>query len=1088
MSRGAPEQRPVPPVQPGVGGPATAQPWSLPNLRSRRPDPRPTTIESPPVSRPTPPRPNPGDIVRVRQRTWLCEDVLLGRTESEASVVRLACLQDDAAGESISVLWEHEVDAAVVATEPALSTGPVTLDDPRMFSAYLHALRWNCVTSTDKRLLQAPFRAGIDLKAYQLEPLRKALELPRVNLFIADDVGLGKTIEAGLVMQELILRQRVDRVVIIAPPAVVWQWQEEMEQRFGLPFAVYNAEYVASRRRERGWGVNPWTTHPRFIVSYALLRGASSRLKGRPGSTQHLSLLLNALGNRAERSLLIVDECHQAAPSSDSLYPIDSRTTRAVREVAARFEHRLFLSATPHNGHSQSFSALLELLDPQRFTRGVRVTARQLAPVMVRRLKRHLRDEIDGLPNRVLVDHVIEGGPDEPEVALGRMLARYEELYRAALIGLPPKEQAIRGLVCVNLHKRLLSSVAAFHRTIEVHARAAPQPTSVPASPQMTLRTLDSEATDEELDAAEDEQVRDLSVAPGGEAARLLGDMRSLAATNSGAPDGRLRELARWIKANLCPNGRWNTRRVVVFTEYDDTLRWIARLLPGLVGADAQGRIERYYGGLADKRREGLKRAFNTAPDAHPLRVLLCTDAAREGINLQAHCADLFHFDLPWNPGRIEQRNGRIDRVLQPEKEVRCHYFVVDARPEDRVLQHLVVKVEQIRHDLGSLSDVISARLAAQLDQGLRGVTPDRINTLATPDDAAVAAARELEGDGAELLRGNLETLRRQLDRSARSLAYRPEQLSDATDLGLTIATGGKGLQRAFPETTPPTWALPSLDSSWTTVLDGMREPRPDDAPPWFRPPVKPIAFRAAHTLHAEATQLHLGHPLVKRLLSRFRAQGFAAYDLSRVTVIENTRDHLRRAVAFARLSLHGHGATRLHEELVAIPALVTSDGIRPFAEEAERRAVDTLYDLLAAGPPLHTSAVARHQVEGRHRADFAALWGHLSTIAGEREAEARAMLTARGEEESVAMADLLRSQRAAIFAAFEGAMQLSLGLAIPEVEARSQFERDRRYMERRIDEIEAELSSEPASIRRQYEVVLTRLEPIGLVYLWPSS
>src|SRR5690606_28033821 len=136
------------------------------------------------------------------------------------------------------------------------------------------------------------------------------------------------------------------------------------EQRFGLLFQIYDRDFVTARRRERGWGVNPWTTYPRFIVSTALLRGQRSRLRAssRAPRTQHLELLLNALGTRAERSLLTLDEAHQAAPSSGSLYAIDSRTTRAIRQIAARFEHRLFLSATPHNGHSNSFSALLELL------------------------------------------------------------------------------------------------------------------------------------------------------------------------------------------------------------------------------------------------------------------------------------------------------------------------------------------------------------------------------------------------------------------------------------------------------------------------------------------------------------------------------------------------------------------------------------------------------------------------------------------------------------------------------------------------------------------------------------------------------
>lgn len=138
-------------------------------------------------------------------------------------------------------------------------------DQPDIFSAYLHTLRWSCVTATDPRLLQAPYRAGIEVMAYQLEPLRKALLLPRVNLFIADDVGLGKTIEAGLILRELILRQKVRRVVVAAPPWVVIQWRDELEQRFGLTFVVFDRDYVVKRRRERGFGVNPFTTHSRLL-------------------------------------------------------------------------------------------------------------------------------------------------------------------------------------------------------------------------------------------------------------------------------------------------------------------------------------------------------------------------------------------------------------------------------------------------------------------------------------------------------------------------------------------------------------------------------------------------------------------------------------------------------------------------------------------------------------------------------------------------------------------------------------------------------------------------------------------------------
>jgi hypothetical protein len=133
----------------------------------------------------------------------------------------LSCLEDDARGERLSVLWEREVDARVLPEPDWKHLASKGFDPPHIFSAYLHALRWNLVTSTDPRLFQAPHRAGIQIMSYQLEPLKKALQMPRVNLFIADDVGLGKTIEAGLILREMIMRQKVKRTVIACPASLV---------------------------------------------------------------------------------------------------------------------------------------------------------------------------------------------------------------------------------------------------------------------------------------------------------------------------------------------------------------------------------------------------------------------------------------------------------------------------------------------------------------------------------------------------------------------------------------------------------------------------------------------------------------------------------------------------------------------------------------------------------------------------------------------------------------------------------------------------------------------------------------------------
>jgi SNF2 family DNA or RNA helicase len=192
----------------------------------------------------------------------------------------------------------------------------------------LHTLRWNCVTATDPNLFQAPFRAGIKIDAYQMEPLRKALRLPRVNLFIADDTGLGKTIEAGLIARELLLRKKAKTIVVATPPSVLEQWKAELEERFGLAFEFLDRAYLTRMRRERGFGVNPWRTHSRFLVSHNLLIDPT-----------YTDPLREWLGPFLPGSLLILDEAHHAAPASGGRYGIETKFTRAVRDLAGRFEH-----------------------------------------------------------------------------------------------------------------------------------------------------------------------------------------------------------------------------------------------------------------------------------------------------------------------------------------------------------------------------------------------------------------------------------------------------------------------------------------------------------------------------------------------------------------------------------------------------------------------------------------------------------------------------------------------------------------------------------------------------------------------------
>ena len=639
-----------------------------------------------------------GQIVRVRSRQYLIEEVIPGSADTR---VRLSCLEDDALGESLEVFWEREVDAHYIGATSWDAVAQRGFDNPRYFSAYLHTLRWNCVSSTDAKLFQAPYRAGIEVKAYQLEPLRKALLMPRVNLFIADDVGLGKTIEAGLILREMLMRQKIKRVVISCPPSVVRQWQEEMESRFGLTFLIFDRDFVASKRRERGYGINPWTTHSRFIISHALLRDET-----------YTAPLRDWLGDFSAGSMLILDEAHNAAPASASKYALDSLLTRTVREIAPRFEHKLFLSATPHNGHSNSFAALLEILDPQRFCRGVPVRSPKLLDaVMVRRLKRDLREIGDEFPDRQVIPIMVDGLPeDAPELKLSQLLQEYRSLREERLKDAPRSTQTAAMLVITSLQKRLLSSIEAFARTLKVHRTAIERQAA--HSPNIRVERLpllleSPGADDERADLSEEEvqQEEDAQMLAASSVItdlkerelELLEQMAEIANQARHQPDERIKKLAQWIRENLCPdlgksNAVWTNRRVLIFTEYTDTKRYLEQQLQALI-ADSnreRERIDVFHGGIGEERREAIKAAFNADPNKHPLRILIATDAAREGVNLQNHCADLFHFDVPWNPSRMEQRNGRIDRKLQRSPIVRCYYFVLPQRLEDKVLDTFV--------------------------------------------------------------------------------------------------------------------------------------------------------------------------------------------------------------------------------------------------------------------------------------------------------------------------------------------------------------------------------------------------------------
>ena len=1087
-------------------------------------------------------------MVQVRSRRWLVDEVVPPGEPGQTHLVRLSCADDDNQGQQLDVFWDYELDRHIVSDEGWANLGSKGFDAPRKFAAFFHTLRWNCVTATDPNLFQAPFRAGIKIDAYQMEPLRKALRLPRVNLFIADDTGLGKTIEAGLIARELLLRRKAKTIVVGAPPSVLEQWKAEMEERFGLIFEILDRAYLASVRRERGFGVNPWRTHSRFLISHNLLIDPT-----------YADPMREWLGSMLAGSVLILDEAHHAAPASGRRYGIETKFTRAIRDLAGRFEHRLFLSATPHNGHSNSFSTLLELLDPYRFTRGVKVRGKSsLDDIMVRRLKEDIRAVQGGFPRRTVVPRKIAGLPDDaPELVLSRLLDQYRTAREKRFASTDSRTRATAGLLVVGLQQRLLSSIEAFARSLKVHRataerswqkaqaelRTSEAPRASESRPNLDLLIAAADADDErsewedgEIEAAEDAQFESATSAVEEASSRdhhsealwmkekaLLSQMQEVAEASRHLPDAKLRDLLAWIQANLCPGlpplGRrpagevpeWKDRRVIIFTENrEGTKRHLREVLAtAIAGTDrAEERIAVIDGLTRGPHRKEIQRRFNTHPAKDPLRILLATDAAREGLNFQAYCTDLFHFDLPWNPGRIEQRNGRIDRKLQPAKEVRCHYFVLPQRAEDRVLDVLVRKTETIREELGSLSKVIDDRIEERLREGIRHRDADHLAQAIKMErlggkrhqatNEELEAVRERQDD----LKAQIEQCQTLLQRSREWTRFAAKPFRSALSCSLEMLGADPLQQESTDGEDRQAWTFPSLDRraetdpSWTATLDTLRVPRgrKQDLTQWRREaPIRPVVFEDAGVLTEDVVHLHLEQRVAQRLLARFRAQGFIYHDLSRACLAQAS-DAIPRVILLGRLSLYGRGAERLHEEIVPLTARwiePTRRGgpLKAYSREAEGKTLQLLDEALES----RTNCVLPDEVQQRLLAaaqqDISELRPQLKPRARELASRAQEQLRARGEREGRDLRRVLERQQDRVskeLARHESeSAQLTLGFSDDE---RRQLESDMRSWKVRLKQFSRDLEEEPNRIRNFYNVRATRIEPVGLVYLWPES
>lgn len=1037
--------------------------------------------------------PTEGALVDVRGRKWVVSAVEPAAT---TTCVTLQSVEDGEYGRTLDVIWEVEPGRRVL---PSGSLPDVTehgFDAPDRLAAFLDAVRWSAVTSADARTLQSPFRSGVAIEDYQLEPVARAVGAPRVNLLLADDVGLGKTIEAGLVAAELLLRHRARRIMIVCPAGLTLKWRDEMDEKFGLDFTVVDSERCAQVRRDLGSSANPFEVYPLAIVSLPWLRGAKAQ--------RLLDEVLPATGPTLPRTfdLLILDEAHHVAPSApQQVYAVDSQQTKLIRRIAPHFTHRLFLSATPHNGYQASFTALLEILDDQRFARGMEPDPAAVKQTVVRRLKRDIVDA-HGKPRFVARETrpIPVEYPDE-ERAVHALLTEFTALRRR-------RTRRMRGrratdLVTILLKKRLFSSPAAFGHTVGVYLRTlqrkAGSATPTDDVPEWMEDFFDDVATydDESLRDAEDDaidravpmQVEDAAT-PEKQAESLdaeidlLRRMERWAQTHEAEPDAKARELITYLTATCRPDAHWTNERVVVFTEYRDTQRWLVGLLrqQGL----EEPHIAQLHGGMDTQDREQLRLAFQAHPTEHPVRILLATDAASEGIDLQNHCHRLVNFDIPFNPNRLEQRIGRIDRYGQRHAPDIRHFVgtgwkhAVDSYEADlEFLSRIATKVARMEADLGPvnavLADAVQRRMLGEhIDLDVGKVSP---------------AAPQLPVDTD--VRGQVVRLREVLEQTVAGLGITPRAVQRVVATALELARQ-QPLRRHVDERRGDERLLdvPPLTGSWQRASRGLTEKLESGD---REPRQLPVTFDAEAARGRDDVVLaHLGHPLVAMSTRLLRAAvSNTEIGLSRVTAVVSDDPGLEDVLvgAYSRFVLVGADGVRLHEEVLHAGGWVNAAGrFRRWPNVNEFGRV--LGQALGAGTP--ASPVVQARLAGWWPSVHEGLLGALDWRSDRRQESLARALADREREEREGLAEG--------FAQFERSLRSALQDDADEAEdalfsraevaksrdERAQYRRDRRSWDERLARLDEERRRELDEIAARYADPTPHRFPVAVVFVVP--
>lgn len=622
----------------------------------------------------------PGSRIEVRDAEWRIKRI--DRTTDGGEALVCEGLSELVLGRETTFLSKLEPQIRVLEPEKTQ-----LVDDPssqyRASRLYLDTLMRNTVPTDDR--IYAGQHAALDLLPYQFEPARQALRQPRQRILIADAVGLGKTLEAGILVSELIARGKGKRILVLAVKAMLTQFQQEFWNRFSIGLTRLDSQGLQRVRNRIPANHNPFHHFDRAIISIDTLKQ----------DIEYRHYL-----EQAYWDIIIIDEAHNVAERSSR-----SQRARLAKLLATRSDTLIMLTATPHDGKPESFASLVNMLNPTAIANPSDYQSNDYRDkgLVIRRFKADIRDQLS------------TSFPDRDINTLNAQASPAEEALYAALA--KSSFQTLRGtgagqLFRTTLMKALFSSPAALLSTLDNRLKRLANRQEKTTDPQLQQQI--------EHDTEQLEELRHHC---------LFIDQASFS---------KYRLLVDTIK-----NGTWDASladdRLVIFTESIPTLEFLHQHLPRACKLK-KNQVALLRGDMSDRELADTVNSFNQKQS--PLRLLLCSDVASEGINLHHLSHRMIHFDIPWSLMVFQQRNGRIDRYGQTRQPL-IRYLLTDSQHpkiqgDTRILEVLINKDQQAGKNIGDPSEFSveegEARTAAAMEAELLNPAADPEATPAMPD------------------------------------------------------------------------------------------------------------------------------------------------------------------------------------------------------------------------------------------------------------------------------------------------------------------------------------------------------------------